>query len=50
MYEKGVDLCEQTIRKQLKEMRFPSRKAKHKPSITPKEKKTRLKMAEEKQP
>ena len=44
------NVCDQTVRNQLKEIRFPSRKAKYKPSQTSKEKKTKLQWAEEKQP
>ena len=36
--ETGVNVCERSVRKQLEEMGFPSRKAKHNPSLTAKEK------------
>ncbi len=47
--ETGVNVCEQTVRKHLKEMGFTNRKVKGKPSLTPKQNKTRLQWAEEKQ-
>ena len=47
--EAGVNVCERNVRNQLKEMGFPSREGKHKPSVTPKEKKSRFQWAEEKQ-
>jgi len=40
---------ERKVRKQLEEIGFPSRKVKHKPSLTAKDKKTRLQRAKEKQ-
>ena len=47
---KSQDRKQESARNRLKEMGFMSRKAKHKPSVTPKQKKTRLQWAEEKQP
>jgi len=38
--DKRVNVCEITVRNQLKEMGFPSREGKHKPSVTPEEKKS----------
>jgi transposase len=37
--ETGVKVCDRTVRNRLKEMRFTYRKAKRKPSLTPKQKK-----------
>ena len=45
----NVHVCEQTVRNRLKEMGFPARKAKHEPSVTPKETKSSSQWAEEKQ-
>ncbi|CAJ0964526.1 unnamed protein product [Ranitomeya imitator] len=42
-------LCDRTVRNRLKEMGFTYRKVKRKPSLTPKQKKTRLQWAKEKQ-
>ncbi len=47
--ETGVNICDRTVRNGLKEMGFTYRKAKRKPSVTPKQKKTRLQWAKEKQ-
>ncbi|CAJ0951568.1 unnamed protein product [Ranitomeya imitator] len=47
--ETGVNVCDRTVRNRLKEMEFTYRKAKRKPSLTPKQKKTRLQWAKEKQ-
>uniref|UniRef100_A0A4W6BLW5 Transposase Tc1-like domain-containing protein n=1 Tax=Lates calcarifer TaxID=8187 RepID=A0A4W6BLW5_LATCA len=47
--ETGVNVCDRTVRNRLKEMGFTYRKAKRKPSLTPKQKKTRLQWAKEKQ-
>uniref|UniRef100_A0A3B5BFX1 Transposase Tc1-like domain-containing protein n=1 Tax=Stegastes partitus TaxID=144197 RepID=A0A3B5BFX1_9TELE len=45
----GRNWSHQTVRNRLKEMGFPYRKAKQKPSLTPKQKKTRLQWAKENQ-
>ena len=47
--ETGVNVCDRTVRNRLNEMRFTYRKAKRKPALTPKQKKTRLQWAKEKQ-
>uniref|UniRef100_A0A4W6EZN1 Transposase Tc1-like domain-containing protein n=1 Tax=Lates calcarifer TaxID=8187 RepID=A0A4W6EZN1_LATCA len=47
--ETGVNVCDRTVRNRLKEMGFTYRKAKRKPSLTPKQKKTRLQWAKENQ-
>lgn len=45
--EAGVNVCERTVRNRLKEMGFSYRKAKRKPSLTPKQKRTRLQWAKD---
>uniref|UniRef100_A0A8B9JPA9 Transposase Tc1-like domain-containing protein n=1 Tax=Astyanax mexicanus TaxID=7994 RepID=A0A8B9JPA9_ASTMX len=40
--EAGANVCDRTVRNRLKEMGFQYRKAKRKPSLTPKHKRTRL--------
>uniref|UniRef100_A0A671NXU9 Uncharacterized protein n=1 Tax=Sinocyclocheilus anshuiensis TaxID=1608454 RepID=A0A671NXU9_9TELE len=47
--ETGVNVCDRTVINRLNEMRFKYRKAKRKPALTPKQKKTRLQWAKEKQ-
>uniref|UniRef100_A0A3B4TA56 Transposase Tc1-like domain-containing protein n=1 Tax=Seriola dumerili TaxID=41447 RepID=A0A3B4TA56_SERDU len=46
--ETGVDVCDRTVRNRLQEVGFTFRKAKRKPSLTPKQKRTRLQGAKEK--
>uniref|UniRef100_A0A3B5QVP4 Transposase Tc1-like domain-containing protein n=1 Tax=Xiphophorus maculatus TaxID=8083 RepID=A0A3B5QVP4_XIPMA len=45
--EVGVNVCDRTVRNRLKEMGFQYRKAKRKPALTPKHKRTRLQWAKE---
>uniref|UniRef100_A0A3B5PQB0 Transposase Tc1-like domain-containing protein n=1 Tax=Xiphophorus maculatus TaxID=8083 RepID=A0A3B5PQB0_XIPMA len=47
--EVGVNVCDRTVRNRLKEMGFQYRKAKRKPALTPKHKRTRLQWAKERQ-
>uniref|UniRef100_A0A3Q2ZWT6 Transposase Tc1-like domain-containing protein n=1 Tax=Kryptolebias marmoratus TaxID=37003 RepID=A0A3Q2ZWT6_KRYMA len=47
--ETGVNVCDQTVRNHLKEMGFTYRKAKRKPLLTPKQRKTKLQWAKERQ-
>uniref|UniRef100_A0A3B3YRI5 Transposase Tc1-like domain-containing protein n=1 Tax=Poecilia mexicana TaxID=48701 RepID=A0A3B3YRI5_9TELE len=47
--EAGVNVCDRTVRNRLKEMGFQYRKAKRKPALTPKHKRTRLQWAKERQ-
>uniref|UniRef100_A0A3B3QDG3 Transposase Tc1-like domain-containing protein n=1 Tax=Paramormyrops kingsleyae TaxID=1676925 RepID=A0A3B3QDG3_9TELE len=47
--ETGGNVCDRTVRNRLREMGFRYRKAKRKPSLIPKQKKTRLQWDEEKQ-
>uniref|UniRef100_A0AAR2K6C9 Transposase Tc1-like domain-containing protein n=1 Tax=Pygocentrus nattereri TaxID=42514 RepID=A0AAR2K6C9_PYGNA len=47
--EAGANVCDRTVRNRLKEMGFQYRKAKRKPSLTPKQKRTRLQWAKERQ-
>lgn len=47
--ESGVHVCDRTVRNRLKEMGFTYRKAKRKPSLTSKQKKTRFQWAKERQ-
>uniref|UniRef100_A0A3B1JB81 Transposase Tc1-like domain-containing protein n=1 Tax=Astyanax mexicanus TaxID=7994 RepID=A0A3B1JB81_ASTMX len=47
--EAGANVCDRTVRNRLKEMGFQYRKAKRKPSLTPKHKRTRLQWAKERQ-
>uniref|UniRef100_A0A3B3QGW8 Transposase Tc1-like domain-containing protein n=1 Tax=Paramormyrops kingsleyae TaxID=1676925 RepID=A0A3B3QGW8_9TELE len=44
-----TNVCDRTVRNWLREIEFRYRKAKHKPSLTPKQEKTRLQWAKEKQ-
>uniref|UniRef100_A0A3B5QHL3 Transposase Tc1-like domain-containing protein n=1 Tax=Xiphophorus maculatus TaxID=8083 RepID=A0A3B5QHL3_XIPMA len=48
--EVGVNVCDRTVRNRLKEMGFQYRKAKRKPALTPKHKRTRLQWAKESVP
>ena len=47
--ETGVNVCDRNVRNRLNEMGFTYRKAKRKPTLTPKQKRTRLQCAKEKQ-
>uniref|UniRef100_A0A3P9PNQ9 Transposase Tc1-like domain-containing protein n=1 Tax=Poecilia reticulata TaxID=8081 RepID=A0A3P9PNQ9_POERE len=47
--EAGVNVCDRTVRNRLKDMGFQYRKAKQKPALAPKHKKTRLQWAKERQ-
>uniref|UniRef100_A0A3B5QUP0 Transposase Tc1-like domain-containing protein n=1 Tax=Xiphophorus maculatus TaxID=8083 RepID=A0A3B5QUP0_XIPMA len=47
--EVGVNVCDRTVRNRLEEMGFQYRKAKRKPALTPKHKRTRLQWAKERQ-
>lgn len=47
--EAGVKVCDRTVQNRLKEMGFSYRKAKRKPSLTLKQKRTRLQWAKERQ-
>uniref|UniRef100_A0A096MI25 Transposase Tc1-like domain-containing protein n=1 Tax=Poecilia formosa TaxID=48698 RepID=A0A096MI25_POEFO len=47
--EAGVDVCDRTVKNRLKDMGFQYRKAKRKPALTPKHKRTRLQRAKERQ-
>lgn len=43
-----VNVCNRTVRNQLREIRFRYRKAKRQPSLTPEQKKTRFQWAKKK--
>uniref|UniRef100_A0A3B3XAG8 Transposase Tc1-like domain-containing protein n=1 Tax=Poecilia mexicana TaxID=48701 RepID=A0A3B3XAG8_9TELE len=47
--EAGVNVCDRTVRNRLKEMGFQYRKAKRKPALKTKQKRTRLQWAKERQ-